>query len=196
MKLRILFLFTLLFAITLGCNKEYDIATNENDQDLNVTLKSSGTYYEGTTEPDFTIPPNIDDIQVLPNGNVKISGYCSNWIEDVSSDLLSGPSIYCENVVYNKWKPEIHFWGSVEITPDHPDVGGGVWQGHFNGDGTFLGDCPEDGFDFLGGDPVEVNGIIIRLTGHGGGIQGMVARAEYSINTSSGLIYHIEGEYK
>jgi hypothetical protein len=194
MKLRILFLTALLFAITYGCNKVNDLSTSDNNQN-ETSLKFSGTHYWGTTVPNFAVEPTIDTVIVLPNDNVKILGYCSAWIENVEDDdghlaLLSGESVYCENLTYNIWKPEIHFWGTSEIVPEE---GGGVWKGKFNGFGYFTGEPP---YNFLGGSPVVVEGIEIRLTGHGGDIQGMVAKADYSINTGIELVYYIDGKYK
>jgi hypothetical protein len=185
--------------ILSGCSKDDLLApgTSPDDQ-LTPAPKFSGTEYSGTTIP-AGLPLDMGEYTELPNGNVKIMGFSGPWYETVNDEygnplpLLSGPSVYVENVAYNKWEPEVHIWGSVEIESE----AGGIWKGHFNGYGTFQIDpIPPEGYNFFTY-PVKVEGIIIKLTGHGGEIQGMVARAEYSIDImATGLVYFIEGQYK
>jgi hypothetical protein len=183
-----------------GCSKDDSLVPGTTpDEQINAVLKFSGTPYSGTTVPAGP-PTSFGETKELPNGNVKIFGFTGPWYETVNDEygnplpLLSGPSVYCENVTYNKWEPEIHFWGNVEITPEE---GGGVWQGQFNGYGYFqIPPDPVTGYNFFTY-PTKVEDIVIHLTGHGGDIQGMVVKANYSIDMlNTGLVYYIEGEYK
>jgi len=196
----LMFLVICLALIFSGCSKDDSLApVTSQDEQMTPALKFSGTPYSGTTVPNGP-PMDLGEITELPNGNVKIMGFTGPWLENVEDEdgnhlpFLSGPSVYCENVAYNKWEPDIHVWGNVEITPEE---GGGVWKGHFNGYGTFqIPPDPVTGYDFFAY-PVEVDGIVIKLTGHGGDIQGMVVQAAYSIDIlNNGLVYYIEGEYK
>lgn len=193
MKLRVLFLISLLFAIALGCNKVNDLVTPDNQNEN--SLKFSGTYYSG--ESDFTgVVIDEGEMIQLPNGNVKITGLITGWYEHAVDEnlvplpLLSGPSTYYENATYNINEPDIHFWGSVEIEAEE---GGGVWQGHWNGHATFQGDPPYNFFL----SPLVCEGLEVNLTGHGGDIQGMVAKATYSIDILNvGFWWTFTGEYK
>lgn len=188
MRLRILFLITLLFALTLGCNKVNDLATNETDQNVNAALKTTWTPYSGVSDPvdgGYFYP---GEWTFLPNGNVKIQGMVVEWYDTADEPLLTGTSMWYENWLFNPDDPKVKFWGTATI---EVEGGEGVWQGSWHGFGSFLGDPP---YDFWESD---LEGAIdVVFTGHGGEIQGMVAKVHYTINTSVLFQWAFEGEYK
>lgn len=192
MKIRIILLVAV-FTLALGCNKE-NITTIEKDQDVNTTLKAGWTEYSGESHP-YGIP-ELGEMTFLPNGDVKLTGFIGYWYEiavDENGDplpVLSGESTYYETAKYNVDDPKLHIWGTVDVIPEE---GGGVWKGHYNGYAYFMGDPPYDFYT----SHIESDGFIIRFTGHGGDIQGMVVRATYRIDTQNvGFFWEFDGEYK
>ena len=123
----------------------------------------------------------------LPNGDVFVKGMIAEWYETADAPLLTGLSLWDENWRYNIHHPELTFWGKVEI---FVEGGEGVWKGTWHGDGVFLGDPPYA----LGLSHIE-GGITLTITGHGGDIQGMVAKATYSINTEILYKWAFIGKY-
>lgn len=95
--------------------------------------------------------------------------------------------MWYQNWSYNTENPKVKIWGKAEIFVEGSE---GVWQGTFIGWGDFLGEPPYNAWTHQ---PIAEVDVI--FTGHGGDIQGMVAQAKYSINTSIGLFWTFEGGY-
>ena len=171
-----------------GCSKDNSIAPDSIQSDQGTSLlKAEKIPYSGVSNP---VPGGIFDPgewTFLPNGNVKIQGLIGEWYDTADTPLLTGTSMWYENVVYNEYDPGVKFWGSVEIAVEG---GQGVWKGHWHGTGTHSGDTPY-AFFFS---PL-VGEIDLVLTGHGGDIQGMVAKSTWNIDTSVELAWFYTGTY-
>jgi hypothetical protein len=171
-----------------GCSKDNSLAPDlsQSDQETNL-LKAEKIPYTGISEPVVGGFFDPGKWTYLPNGNVKIQGLIAEWYDTADTPLLTGISMWYENVVYNPYDPGVKFWGSVELAVEG---GEGVWQGHWHGTGTLSGDMPYDFF----GSPL-VGEIELVLTGHGGDIQGMVAKSTWNIDSSVAFEWTYAGTY-
>lgn len=172
-----------------GCSKDNSLAPASPDDQMTPEFKFPGTYFEVTSlpgDPDAFYP---GEWTMLPNGNVVIKGMVAEWYDTADTWLLTGTSLYTENWKFNVNDPTVKFWGKVELSVEGDD---GVWQGSWHGYGTFLGDPP---YDFWLSD-LAVDKLEITYTGHGGSVDGMVAKATYSIDTSVEFQWYGEGYYK
>ena len=186
-----LILMFLVFGVVImfsGCSKDNTLATDlgQSDQETN-SLKFPGTDYSGISEPVVGGFFDPGEWTFLPNGNVKIQGLIGEWYDTADTPLLTGTSMWYENALFNPYDPKVKFWGSVELAVEG---GEGVWQGSWHGYGTFSGPIPYDFF----GSPL-VGEIELVLTGHGGDIQGMVAKSTWNIDSSVAFEWAYTGTY-
>jgi len=188
-RLNLMILIVGVAILFFGCSKTNSLAPDNSQSDQETSSwKFTGTPYSGISEPvvgGYNYPGTWD---TLPNGNVKIKGMIAEWYDTADTPLLTGTSMWYENWLYNLWKPKVKIWGSAEI---EVEGGEGVWKGSWHGYGTFLGDPPYG----LGTSPLVAEMELV-LTGHGGNIQGMVAKATYNIDLTEGFFWTFEGEYK
>ncbi|MCD4729891.1 MAG: hypothetical protein K8R74_04790 [Bacteroidales bacterium] len=171
-----------------GCSKDNSLAPDLSQSDQGTScLKAEKIPHSGISQPVVGgfFDPGIWD--TLPNGNIKIKGLMAEWYDTADTPLLTGTSMWYENALYNPYDPKLKFWGSVELAVEG---GEGVWQGSWHGYGTFSGPTPYHFF----GSPL-VGEIELVFTGHGGDIQGMVAKSTWNIDSSVAFEYSFAGTY-
>ena len=190
MKLRILFLITLLFVVTLGCNKVNDIATTDNSQIETTSLKAHEIAFEGTSTP-FGLPIDPGTFTLLPNGKFLIEGNIAEWYESADESMVTGQSIWYVNwLIESDWSGA-EVWGTTDIyvgleSGGNPADADGKWELIWHG---WLTDgVPGGGFFTEGIIEVEAVG-----TGTSGVVEGMTAHWIYTLDLSEGLIYNFEG---
>ena len=172
-----------------SCSKEESLVPDSAQKDqATPAYKFNGIEYSGVSNPapDGYFDPGTVD--TLPNGNVWIKGMVAEWYDTADEPMLTGPSFWYENWKYNLYDPEVKFWGKAEV---FVEGGEGVWEGTWHGYGTFLGVAP---YNFWFSD--LVGEIDVVFTGHGGEIEGMVAKVTYNIDTSEGFYWSFTGFYK
>jgi hypothetical protein len=171
-----------------GCSKDNSLAPDLSQSDQGTTfLKAEKIPYTGVSDPVVGGIFEPGEWTFLPNGNVKIQGMIAEWYDTADTPLLTGTSMWYENWLYNQEDPTVKFWGTAEIAVEG---GEGVWQGSWHGWGTFSGPTP---YDFWTS-PL-VGEIDVVFTGHGGNIQGMVAKVKYNIDTGVAFQWTFAGTY-
>ena len=127
-------LFAFVGLLLVSCSDEPQSPVTPTDQGL--LEKVILTYFTSSDYPIQILDPGTVELQ---NGHWIIRKIVVKELFNSDNSLVAGIMIHSLSATLDFNTGEGHVWGSFTITPD-ANVGGGVWEGTYNGQRTRTGE--------------------------------------------------------